>query len=45
MVTAMLLRRYKVRFSPDYDPDTLVKELRDTVTAQPGTCRLIFEPW
>ncbi|KAF2458353.1 cytochrome P450 monooxygenase-like protein [Lineolata rhizophorae] len=42
--TAMILKRFKVSFSPDHDPETLMKGLKDQVTAQPGECWCIFEP-
>ncbi|KAI9778384.1 MAG: hypothetical protein M1816_004123 [Peltula sp. TS41687] len=38
LVTAVLLKRYQVRFASDYDPETLMRNLKDQVTAQPGEC-------
>lgn len=38
LVTTLLLKRYKVRFAPDYDPDALMRDLKYQVTAQPGEC-------
>ncbi|KAF3063694.1 Tryprostatin B 6-hydroxylase [Daldinia childiae] len=39
-----LLRRYKVSFAPEYDPQTMWRDMKDQVTAQPGRVLCIFEP-
>ncbi|OTA54002.1 cytochrome P450 monooxygenase-like protein [Hypoxylon sp. EC38] len=42
-VIATLLRRYQIRFAPDYDPDTMWRDMRDQVTAQPGQVLCVFD--
>lgn len=44
LVAAVLLKRFKVRFADGHDPETLWRDLRDQVTAQPGQCWCVFEP-
>ncbi|KAF2199990.1 cytochrome P450 monooxygenase-like protein [Delitschia confertaspora ATCC 74209] len=44
LVLAILLKRFRVRFDPSYDPTTLLRDLQDEVTAQPGELWCIFEP-
>lgn len=43
IMTAILLRRFKVKFSKEHDPAKVLDDLKDTVTAQPGECMVIFE--
>ncbi|GAW16489.1 hypothetical protein ANO14919_059180 [Xylariales sp. No.14919] len=43
MVTAILAKNYNVRFAPGYNPDSMWREMRDQVTAQPGPLVCIFE--
>lgn len=40
----MLLKKFRVRFAPGETGERLERDMRDQVTAQPGTCRVIFEP-
>ena len=44
LVVATLLRRFKVSFPAGQDVDSVVDDMKDQVTAQPGECRLIFTP-
>ncbi|RYP82600.1 hypothetical protein DL769_001594 [Monosporascus sp. CRB-8-3] len=44
LVTATLLHHYNVRFAPGYDPETMWRDMKDQVTAQPGQVLCIFEP-
>ncbi|KAJ2988814.1 hypothetical protein NUW58_g3778 [Xylaria curta] len=44
LVLATLLQDYDVSFSPDYDEDTLWRDMRDQVTCQPGAVFCIFKP-
>ncbi|GAP85610.1 putative cytochrome P450 [Rosellinia necatrix] len=43
MVTATLVKHYNVRFAPGYDPESMWRQMRDQVTAQPGPLLCIFE--
>jgi tryprostatin B 6-hydroxylase len=44
VVTAILLKNYNVSFAPGYDPDTMWRDMKDQVTAQPGLVLCTFEP-
>jgi cytochrome P450 len=41
---SMLLRNYDVSFAPDYDEDTMWRDLKDQVTSQPGKLLCVFTP-
>lgn len=43
-MVATLLKRYGVSFPAGQDVDTVVDDMKDQVTAQPGECRLVFTP-
>ncbi|ETS74340.1 hypothetical protein PFICI_14206 [Pestalotiopsis fici W106-1] len=43
-VIAMVLRDYNVDFAPGYDPETMWRDMKDQVTAQPGKVMCVFEP-
>ncbi|KAI1371223.1 cytochrome P450 monooxygenase-like protein [Hypoxylon crocopeplum] len=43
-IVTTLLRRYNIRFAPGYDPDTMWRDMRDQVTAQPGQVLCVFDP-
>ncbi|KAF2995646.1 hypothetical protein E8E13_000561 [Curvularia kusanoi] len=40
---AVLLQQYDVAFAPDYDPDTMWRDMKDQVTAQPGRVLCTFK--
>jgi cytochrome P450 len=42
--TAILLKNYDVSFAPDYDEETMWRDMRDQVTCQPGEVSCIFRP-
>lgn len=41
---AMVLQRFNVGFAPGYDPETMWRDMKDQVTAQPGKVMCVFEP-
>ncbi|KAI1387314.1 cytochrome P450 monooxygenase-like protein [Hypoxylon trugodes] len=41
--TAILLQRYDVSFTPGYDPETMWRDMKDRVTAQPGQVLCVFK--
>ncbi|KAI0179154.1 cytochrome P450 [Hypoxylon sp. FL1284] len=43
-VATLLLRRYDIEFAPGYDPETMWRDLKDQVTAQPGKVMCMFKP-
>ena len=44
LMVAILLKRYEVSFPAGQDADSVVDDIKDLVTAQPGECRLVFIP-
>ena len=44
LVVATLLRRFKVSFPARQDVNSVVDDMEDLVTAQPGECWLMFTP-
>ncbi|KAI1658885.1 cytochrome P450 monooxygenase-like protein [Daldinia decipiens] len=44
LTISTLLRRYKIYFAPEYDPQTMWRDMKNQVTAQPGRVLCIFEP-
>ncbi|KAL9059751.1 MAG: hypothetical protein Q9162_001052 [Coniocarpon cinnabarinum] len=44
LVTATLLKKFRVHFAPGQDVGEVERDMRDQLTAQPGKCRVIFEP-
>ncbi|KAF2180461.1 cytochrome P450 monooxygenase-like protein [Zopfia rhizophila CBS 207.26] len=47
LTVAVILKRFKVQFPVDYDPATMIDDLTDEVTAQPGDLlmEVIFGSW
>ncbi|KAF2841053.1 cytochrome P450 monooxygenase-like protein [Patellaria atrata CBS 101060] len=43
-VAAILLKRFKIRFSEQYDSEAPMRDMKDQVTAQPGPTWCVFEP-
>ncbi|KAF2759925.1 cytochrome P450 [Pseudovirgaria hyperparasitica] len=43
LVTANVLRNFNVSFSPGYDEETMWRDMKDQVTAQPGQVLCTFE--
>ncbi|KAI0118991.1 cytochrome P450 monooxygenase-like protein [Daldinia grandis] len=44
LAISTLVRRYKISFAPGYDPQTMWRDMKDQITAQPGRVLCIFEP-
>lgn len=44
LVVAQLLTKYRIKFGPDVNPDTVIRDMRDQMTAQVGRFNLVFEP-
>ncbi|KAI4290014.1 MAG: hypothetical protein L6R35_000705 [Caloplaca aegaea] len=44
LVVAMLLKRFKVSFPVEQNVDSVIDDMKDQVTAQPGECQLVFIP-
>ncbi|KAL8951589.1 MAG: hypothetical protein Q9222_002444 [Ikaeria aurantiellina] len=44
LVIASLLNRFQVSFAADQDIDSVIHNMKDQITAQPGDCRLVFTP-
>ena len=44
LVVATLLKRFQVSFPAGQDINSVVDDMKDQVTAQPGGCRLVFTP-
>lgn len=42
LVVAMLLKRFKVSFPIEQNVDSVIDDMKDQVTAQPGECWLVF---
>lgn len=43
-MVATLLKRYDISFLAGQDIDSVVDDMKDQVTAQPGECRFVFTP-
>ncbi|KAL8973608.1 MAG: hypothetical protein Q9197_002147 [Variospora fuerteventurae] len=44
LVVAMLLKRFEVSFPVEQNVDSVIDDMKDQVTAQPGECQLVFTP-
>ncbi|KAI4858741.1 cytochrome P450 monooxygenase-like protein [Hypoxylon rubiginosum] len=44
LVIAVLIKHFTVQFAPGYDPETMWRDMKDQVTAQPGQVLCIFRP-
>jgi cytochrome P450 len=42
LVIANLLKHFDVTYALGYDPDTMWRDMKDQVTAQPGEVKCIF---
>lgn len=42
LVTATLIKNFYISFAPGYDPDTMWRDMKDQVTAQPGKVECVF---
>ncbi|CAH0031673.1 unnamed protein product [Clonostachys rhizophaga] len=43
-VATLLLRHYDIEFADGYDPETMWRDMKDQVTAQPGKVMCVFKP-
>ena len=43
LVTARLVKRYKLRFAPGEDSDRVIRDWKDQFAARPGQLRLEFK--